>query len=438
MIREINTIIIGGGISGLSSAHFLKKKNVDYILLESEKKLGGVIQTIKSDGFIFENGPNTIINNNSSINQIIKDYKLNNKIIGPDLNSNSKRFVFYSDNPVAVPNGIWSFLTTPLLSFISKILIFKDFFVKPHNQNTSVFDFISKRFGKQFHDNLIEPFLTGIYAGNTKKMSAKHSLRRLWDFEQTHGSVLKGFLMSNKKNIKSFNFSSGLYEIIFQLKKKLSRDIKTNQKVVKIKKIKKGYEVLTNDNTFICKNIISTIPSHALAKVLFDDDLKIKLSKLEYNPIDVFHFVFKKDDIKNDLDGFGILAKPSDKKSFLGIIFSNKIFPHLCPKEYNLYTVLAGGEMQKDLLKMPEKKLQKTILEELKSLIKCNVKPYKTNHFSWKKGIPQYNKFQEDLEQSISLFHKKNKSFKIVGNYHSGVSVSDCIKNAETAVLEIL
>ena len=73
MIREINTIIIGGGISGLSSAHFLKKNKIDYILLESEKKLGGVIQTINSDGFIVENGPNTIINNNSSINQIITD-----------------------------------------------------------------------------------------------------------------------------------------------------------------------------------------------------------------------------------------------------------------------------------------------------------------------------------------------------------------------------
>ena len=83
------------------------------------------------------------------------------------------------------------------------------------------------------------------------------------------------------------------------------------------------------------------------------------LKKINYNPIDVFHFVFKKNDIKNNMDGFGILCKPSDKKNYLGIIFNSKIFPHVCPPTYDLFTVLVGGEKQKDILKMPQEELKK-------------------------------------------------------------------------------
>ena len=75
-MNAINTVIIGGGISGLSAGHFLKKKGIDFVLIESQKKTGGVIQTIKKNGIIYENGPNTVLNNNASINQILKDFKL--------------------------------------------------------------------------------------------------------------------------------------------------------------------------------------------------------------------------------------------------------------------------------------------------------------------------------------------------------------------------
>ena len=437
-MHKINTVIIGGGISGLSAGHFLNKKGVNFILLESDNKIGGVIKTVNKNGFIFENGPNTILNNNSSIDKLINDHKLQNNIIYPNLKSNSKRFLFFKDNPVAVPNNFWDFIKTPLLSIVSKIRIFKEFFLKPHLNNTSVYNFISRRFGKQFHDNLIEPFLTGIYAGDTRKMSAKHSLKRLWDLEQTYGSVIKGVIKSNKQNIKSINFSNGISEIVNQLEKRLYNKIKVNQKVTKIKKTKSGYEIFIKEKkSFVCKNIISAIPAFELAKIIFDDDLKLKLNDLKYNPIDVFHFVFKKEDVKIDLNGFGILTKPSDKKSFLGILFNNKIFPHLCPKEYNLYTVMVGGEKQKDILKLSNIELKAKILNELREIIECKGKIYKTNYYSWKKGIPQYNKSQEEIEQAIFNFQQSNNSFRVIGNYYSGVSVSDCVQKAELAALEI-
>ena len=158
--------------------------------------------------------------------------------------------------------------------------------------------------------------------------------------------------------------------------------------------------------------------------------MSYSLSKIDYNPIDVLHLGFKKKDIKKDINGFGILCYPSDNKSYLGVIFNSKIFPHICPSDCELFTVLIGGEKQKDILEIPKKKLITTITDEIRRLLNCEGKLIYKNHYHWEKGIPQYNEQQEEL-------HSDNKNFKITGNYFSGVSVSDCIMKSEQIIKEM-
>ena len=90
-MNVVNTVVIGAGISGLSTGHFLKKKGINFVIIECEKKTGGVIRTIKKNGFIYENGPNTILNNNSSVNQILRDNNLLDEIITPNKKVSSNR-----------------------------------------------------------------------------------------------------------------------------------------------------------------------------------------------------------------------------------------------------------------------------------------------------------------------------------------------------------
>ncbi len=432
---KINTVIIGGGISGLSAGHFLKKKKIDFVIIESNKKLGGVIQTIKKNNFTFENGPNTILNNNTSINQLLKDLRILNKIILPNKKANTNRYVFNNNNPIAIPTSLLKFVLTPLLTFQAKFRVFKEIFKPVHKKNTSVINFISSRFGKEFHDKLIEPFLNGIYAGDTSKMSSKHALKKFWKLEQKFGSIIKGLFCSKKEKIESFNFSRGISFLIRTITNSLKKEIINNTKVTNILKEGENYKIETNSNkTFLCQNIICSIPAYELRNIIFDNDLSTVLSKIKYNAVDVFHFVFLKNDIKNDLNGFGILTKPSDNKIFLGVIFSSKIFPHICSEKYEIYTVIVGGEKQKYILKTNKSKLKKLVLKELRDLINCNGELQESNNYSWKNGIPQYNLYQEKVEESIQKFSEKNKKFHIIGNYFSGISVSDCIKKAEVIV----
>jgi oxygen-dependent protoporphyrinogen oxidase len=437
MNQDVNTVIIGSGICGLSVAHFLSKKRSDFLVLESSNRAGGIIQTKIEKDFICENGPNTVLLNNEAIEEIIKDHNLWSELQFPKESSNKNRFVLHKNKLTKIPLNPLSFIFSPLFSFFSKIRILKEPFVNTHQENTSVFEFVKKRFGKEFHDQLIEPFITGIYAGNTKKMSARHTLKMLWKLEQTHGSVIKGLLKSKstKKNkINSFNFPKGLSQLISKITKSMGSQLILNFKVQQIIKHENGYEIIGESGKIFCKEIICTVPAYSLKKLIDDSGLVSQLNKIIYSPVDVFHFGFEKKNIQNNKQGFGVLTKPSDGKSYLGILFNSRIFDYVSPADKELFTVLVGGERQKHLCEMNPDKLKKLILEELEDLIGHKGKIVIENHYRWSNGIPQFNLDHIELLNAIEEFENNNSKFHLIGNYFNGVSVSDCIQKSRDLV----
>lgn len=434
---KVNTVIIGGGISGLSTANFLSKKTSDFLIIESSNRVGGTINSSKVDGYILENGPNTVLDNNTAIQELLSDLSITDKLIYPDLKKISSRYLLINDKLEKIPLTIIEFLLTPILSIFSKIKIFSELLVPRHINDTDVESFIKRRFGKEFHDNLIVPFLTGIYADTTSKMSTKNTLKKMWELEQKHGSIIIGLIKEKNKNsrAKIFTINGGLSRITELLSKKFINQLMLNAKVSSIDKFNGSYKITLNEgDDIICKNIISTIPAYSLKDLVFDDKLKSILSNVNYNPIDVFHFGFDRDALEIKIDGFGLLTKPQDEKSFLGVLFSSNIFEHVSNNNKFLITVLAGGDRQKDLCNESPKSLERQILSEILPLLRLKSEPEFKNHFRWPEGIPSYSMSVEKLKKGIEFFEENNKGFYIIGNYHLGVSVSDCIKNSKELV----
>ena len=434
---KVNTVIIGGGISGLSTANFLSKKTSDFLILEASDIVGGTINSSKLDGYILENGPNTVLDNNKAIQELLSDLNITEELIYPNLKKISNRYILLNDRLEKIPLTIFEFLLTPILGIYSKIKIFSEILVPRHINDTDVESFIKRRFGKEFHDNLIVPFLTGIYADTTSKMSTKNTLKKMWELEQKHGSIIVGLIKEKNKNSKAkiFTIDGGLSKITELLSKKFINQLMLNTKVSSIVKLNESYKITLNEGEDIfCNKIISTIPSYSLKDIVFDDKLKNVLSKVNYNPIDVFHFGFDRDALDIKIDGFGLLTKPQDKKSFLGVLFSSNIFEHVSINKKFLITVLAGGDRQKDLCKKSPKFLERQILNEIQPLLRLKSEPEFKNHFRWSKGIPSYSMSVTKLQKDIKIFEESNKSFYIIGNFHLGVSVSDCVKNSKELI----
>ena len=269
---NLNTVIIGAGISGLSTANFLSKKITNFLIIESSDKVGGIIDSFESEGYTCENGPNTVLNNNMGVQELIDDLNLSEEIIYPDEQGVKNRYVLLNGKPAKIPLTFYDFFSTPLLSFFSKVRILLEVFIPRHKENTNVKSFISRRFGSEFHDKLIVPFLTGIYADDTKFMSAKHTLKNIWELEQKYGSVIIGMIrMKRKSKPKIFTLLGGLSKLTDILKQKFDDKILFNTSISKIEKTSDGFNLIINKEEKIsCKNIISTIPTYSLSS-LFPD-----------------------------------------------------------------------------------------------------------------------------------------------------------------------
>jgi len=430
--KQIDTIILGAGISGLTLAHYLNKKNLDFLVVESQPKVGGNIISFEKSGFVCENGPNTVLLNKKSVVELIDEIGLKDKIIFPNDNNN-KRFLLRKGKLIPIPQNFIEFIKTNLLSLTSKLRLIIEIFIPKHNRNVSVKSFFKKRFGNNFEEIFVEPFLTGIYAGETNKMSTKHVLNKIWNMEQKSGSIIIDALKRKKKlnKSRSFNFKNGLIDFVLAINKNISNKIILKSEVTSVKKIKKGYEIIINSNIkYHCKKLISTLPAFGLADIIFDKKISKNLKKINYCPIMVLHLGIEKSKIKENIDGFGVLTKRKDNQSFLGILFNSRIFPHVAPQGNDLLTVIIGGARQPQLIDQDVNKLKKTIINEIRKIISYDGKIIMENNFLWKNGIPQYNLDHDVLIENISDFHKKNKNFYILGNYIKGISVSDCIQNA--------
>tara|TARA_Y100001933_G_scaffold265158_1_gene336081 strand:- start:4353 stop:5678 length:1326 start_codon:yes stop_codon:yes gene_type:complete len=439
MNREVHTVIIGSGISGLSFAHFLSKSDKDFLVLESQSRVGGIIHTETKNHFICENGPNTVLLNNDAIVELIEDCGLWDQLKYPRDIADKNRFVLHKGKLTKVPTSLLKFICTPLLSLRGKARVLRDLFANKHTEDTTVYDFISDRFGVEFHDQLIEPFVTGVYAGNTREMSVQHSLKLLWDLEQKHGGVIKGFFKRKKnKRVKgSFHLPIGLSQLTDKMAENLGNKVKLNCAVRKITKNSDGYEINTGKGSIFCKQLVSTIPAHVLKYLISDQPFRDVLDKVNYSPVDVFHFGFKKESIKNKDQGFGVLTKPSDSKTYLGVLFSSRTFGHVAPAGCELFTVIAGGERQRELCDLPIEDLERIILSDLEELLHHKGEVVLKNHFRWKNGIPQYDMNHQELIDGLVQFEKRNQDFYVLGNFHGGVSVSDCINKSKKLALKL-
>ena len=234
--------IVGAGIAGLAAAHFLKRKGWDVTVFEASQRIGGAIHSEKIDGFTLEWGPNTVLLNTRGIKELILSAGLWDHMIFSNPDSAKSRYI--ADGVLKqIPTSPTQFLTTSLLSLKSKLGLLKEPFLNSYEStdNPSVEVFAKKRFGKEFYENILQPFVTGIYAGDASAISVKYGLKLLWRAEQESGSVFRGLMKQGKKvkaenkiftkaipKNKMFTFNGGLATLCQSLAEEI--DVKLGEK----------------------------------------------------------------------------------------------------------------------------------------------------------------------------------------------------------------
>lgn len=436
--------IIGGGISGLISAYLLKQKGFEVTLFDKNETVGGNIQSRKIDGFLIEQGPNSLLKSPRLVD-LIKSLDLESELL-PTKPSAKKRYVLQDGKLKALPMSIAKMVFGDFFSLKAKLRLLKEPFIKTKsNENESVAEFFERRLGREIVEKAADPFIAGIYAGKPENLSVKSAFPRLYELEKDYGNLLFGSIKSktekaDKNFPRSFTFKNGIQTLTDKLAEKLGDRIKTKTEIKEIIKLSNGkFLVKTDSSEEMFDSVIISTPAESTAKLVknLDENLAAKLLKIYYPPVAMVFFGIKNENIGFDLDGFGFLIPSTENRKILGTLWNSSVFENRSPNGFSVLTTFVGGARNADVFEKSDEELFELVFAELKSILDFKEKPTFQHIKRWHKAIPQYNLGYDQIESAIENFERQNKGIYFCSNFYKGISVGDCVKNAY-AVVDLL
>jgi oxygen-dependent protoporphyrinogen oxidase len=439
--------VIGGGISGLCTAYHLKKAGTDITLFERSERVGGNLGTAKQDGYLIEYGPNSLLANREILD-LIEDLQITREILRPRAGG-KKRYIIRDGKLTALPGGPLDIFTTGAFSFGGRLRVLKEPFIKTKSINgESVAAFFDRRLGREITEYAVDPFISGIYAGDPKKLAIKNAFPKLHRYEKEKGSIIKGaFFAPKDKNARlpknaprSFTFKDGMTTLTDALQDNLGGDIRLGTSVTSISKEERGYHVLTDDGDELFDTVVISTPARAASCLIssLDGPLAAELADIYYPPIAVIYAGFRRDQIKVNATGFGFLVPAVENRKILGCLFSSSLFEERAPDGFELFTTFIGGSRKAELCNMPDNELIKLAIEELRDILKIDGEAAFASIKKWERSIPQYNIGYERVPATIDKFRETHPGIFFCSNFYNGISVGDCVKNSVTTANQVL
>ena len=448
-------VVIGAGISGLTTAYLLFKEGYDVVVIEQKDKVGGSIETVNSEGFLFDRGPNSGLETTPLIQQLVKDLNLEDQFVYANREGN-KRYILRDEKLHALPMSPPAFFNTKLFSGKAKLRLFAEPFIARSKDGyyQSIAEFVNRRLGKEFLDYAINPFVAGVYAGKPEELSVKSAFPKLYALEEEYGGLIVGTIRSirkrkkskevSKQSAKMFSFRDGMKVLPEAIANEMGNRVSAGVEVISVRKTAEGnYGVTFKDGqqnlTLLADIVLSTVPAYRAAELFghFDENLPKHLSEIYYPPVLVLYLVYERNDIGQPLDGFGFLIPEKEEKSFLGAIWSSIIFPNRSDETKAAFTLFIGGSRDAGFVDDVEQLVMDRARREFELIMKISAEPVLAAKRFWPKAIPQYNLGYVEHENYFDHFEKDNSGIILGGNYRGGISIGDCIKNSELVANKI-
>jgi oxygen-dependent protoporphyrinogen oxidase len=448
--------IIGAGITGLTAAFYLKRAGWAVTAFEAGQHAGGVIQSIRQDGFLAEFGPNTILETSPKIAQLIRDAGIESRKLATDSKAEARYVVRYG-RPIEMPASVPGFLTTSLFTAKAKLAILREPFIKPRRDGVeeSIGQFVVRRFNQEFLDHAIDALVAGIYAGDPNKLSLPHAFPKLKALEDNYGSMIKGQLFGARDRKKSgevakdrapkFSFDEGLQVLPDTLAAQLGDSLKLNAPVTRLVHIGDNrWRVVTTageaefDKVIYCGTAYklselgievgrAALPRRQNGETAQQRRPAETLSEISYPPVSAVVLGFKREDVAHSCNGFGMLIPKIEGFKILGTIFSSALFPNRAPAGHVLLTSYIGGARYPELGLLSPEQLIETTLTDLRVLLGVKGQPVFTHTKTWPKAIPQYNVGYGKYRQLLSDLEAGWPNLFFAGHYRDGVSLGDSI-----------
>ncbi|MEL5848875.1 MAG: protoporphyrinogen oxidase [Candidatus Igneacidithiobacillus chanchocoensis] len=428
-METVPYLIVGAGITGLSLAYALQAAGKEFRLLEAGPGVGGNIQTETEAGFTYDLGPNTLLVRDPRVTALLEDLALPEQLANPLAR---RRFVVNRRHEL-VALGPKTLLGGRLLSARARLRLLTEPFRPRATGDESIAAFVRRRLGPEVLDWMVDPFVSGVYAGDPERLSLAASLPRLAQMEKEHGSLLGAALRGRRrKGSKSrlLSFAGGMQSLPQGIAVRLGEKLLCDSPVTAMHPTGTTWQVESANGDWETEHLILCLPTQEIARLLPPQaaTLRDQLAAIEYPELATVALGFGREQIQHPLDGFGVLIPRKLRIATLGALFSSTLFPDRAPTDHVLLTAFLGGAQGK----LPSAKTEDIVarvVEDLRPLLGIGGEPRFQRVRLWPRAIPQYQLGHLARVEAIDTALQSWPGLSLLGNWRGGVALGDCIGN---------
>jgi oxygen-dependent protoporphyrinogen oxidase len=451
---RLDALVVGAGISGLTTAFRLRRAGLRVAVIEADSRAGGAMETWNEGPWQFEMGPNTVLESDQEVSRLLQDTGLDgDKVVAQP--SAKRRFLWKGGALHPLPGGPPGLLKTPLFSNRAKLRLLREPWIgtPPADREESIARFVERRLGPEVLRYAVAPFVSGVYAGDPERLSARWAVPRIWALEAEHGSLIRGAFALQKTRRKQtqagasrpaggmFSFGAGLEELPKRLAREIG-DVRTGVRAQRVIQTKGGFRVEAvgpGTGLIEAEQVILAVPADVAARLLADatGGRSELFTEIPYAPVAVASLGYRRSAVAHPLGGFGFLAPRGEGLRVLGCLFPSEIFPGRAPEGHVALAAFLGGRTDPGIVDEPDDRILEVVQDDLRQALGASGDPVLVRVRRWPRAIPQYEMGHGRFVERAAEIERELPGVHLGGNFLRGVSVPDCIKNA-TALAEVV
>lgn len=448
-------VIVGGGITGLASAHRLDAAGIPFTLVERDDRLGGKIVSRRVDGFLVEGGPDCFLSSKPGGLTLTRALGMEGLLQGTDP-AHRGTFVKRDGRLHPLPEGITGLvparlgplLTTRLLSPAGRIRAGLEAFLPRGGggREESIAQFASRRFGVEAYRWVVEPLLSGVYAGDGAQLSLAATFPQLALAERENGGVLRsawrGKAGAPRERGGFLSFPDGLEQLVRSLVTRLpAAALQLGVGVRAVAAWGNGFRVRLDDGrTLDADQVILATPAFVSADLVGDLDptLARELSGIPFVSAATVSLAFGRAADLPALQGTGYVCPRAEGGPAVAVTWVSNKFQRRSPDGAALVRVFLGRSGDEGWVAEPDATLIGAARRELAQVCGVDVAPLWTRVFRWPKGLPQYVLGHLDRVERIAAALRGVPGLHVAGASYQGVGIPDCITSGWNAAEDAL
>ncbi len=460
--------VVGGGIAGLAAAHRLteiaREKNLahEILLFEARERVGGAIATERVDGFVVEAGPDSFISAKPWALALCERLGLREHLIST---SPSRQTVLVVRNGRAVPlpegfllmapTRIFPFMTTPLFSLGGKLRMAAEYFTPSSaaKEDESLASFVTRRFGREALDRVVQPLIGGIYAADPEKLSLAATMPRFLEMEQARGSVIKGMLREKRRSPAErtesgarwslfLSLAGGMQELVDAIAARLPEGcVRTRARVADVSwnAASRTWTIVADGGAVDVGGVILAAPAYAARGLIrrAAPEIARELDGIPYTSTATVSLAYSQADLPRELGGFGMIVPAIEKRKILACTFSSVKYAGRAPAGSVLLRAFIGGALQPELFDQDDGSMEKNARSEISELLGIAAEPVFSRVHRHPRAMSQYPVGHLASMRRIERELERLPSLRLAGNAYYGVGIADCVHSGEKAAEDV-